>query len=303
MKKILEAIAMLAVATMVLGLSSCGLLSVSGVVVNVQAPSTQEAFYKGDGTATLIGSIITMTDQSSGKVLEGTVGSDGSYLIDGVGAGRYLVEGARDGWSFVPRVVDISGFLTSLPAMLAYETPADLDQVLIMVEWQNLDYDVDSYMVRDLTDDGDMNGTVICDWQAPSSDTYVKLDRDVTEKTDAAIPRVETMRVIGNSANPELLRYYIKLYIANTPGTLTGDNQATTNKNPANATVFVMQGETHLGTYPIAYNSAEAELGVVAMEWDNAKTQWNIGSYGGAWSLPGGARSVGNGVVLVDEMN
>jgi hypothetical protein len=86
-----------------------------------------------------------------------------------------------------------------------------------------------------------------------------------------------------------------------TSGSLTGDSDSL----PAGATAFVMQGNEHLGTYPIAYNSYENVLGVVTMYYNG--TQWSIGSFGGAWVNGDGTgitgiRSIGSAPVVVDAI-
>lgn len=282
------------------------MLSVEGTVVNAQADGDSLDFYKA-GTETLAGATITLTNQSTdGTDATGTVDSDGSFIISDVEPGRYLVSGTKTGWVFVPRMVDITGFMSSIPTVLAYPTPTDTDQILILVEWEKATYDVDSYMVRDLTDNDTMDGTIIAAYDVTDTEGKVSLDRDITSSTAAAIPRVETMRISAPKATNafELLRFYIRMYTST--GSLTGDADS----DPAGATVFVMQGSEHMGTYPIAYNSYENVLGVVAMRWNNgaATPYWDIGSFGGAW-LTGddgtgtsGIKSVGFAPVVVETI-
>ncbi|OHD26803.1 MAG: hypothetical protein A2Y38_10770 [Spirochaetes bacterium GWB1_59_5] len=319
MKKIvrLSAIALLAFAA--ISMTGCDLFgaviaSVSGKAVNAQAAGDATDFYKND-SITLVGASITLTNQSAdGEDAAGTVSSDGTFSILDVEPGRYILSGSRSGWTFVPRLVDITGFMTTLPTVIAYPTPTNLDQILVLVEWDNVDYDVDSYMVRDddaYADTPDEGSEIVAGYNISGSyytdpSTKILLDRDVTNSSAAAIPRVETISISNpaNAITTEYLRYYIRLF-NQSAGSLTGNT--TTSLDPAGATVFVMQGTDHYGTYPIAYNSAEQVLGVVAMRWNVDDSSWDIGSFGGAWLNGDGAettgiKSIGFAPVVVDSI-
>ncbi|HPM73547.1 MAG TPA: hypothetical protein PLE25_11295, partial [Spirochaetales bacterium] len=70
MKKIVRIGAIALIAFAAIGVMSCDFVSfiiasVSGSAVNAMAEGTQVEFYKGDGTATLVGATITLTNQSS----------------------------------------------------------------------------------------------------------------------------------------------------------------------------------------------------------------------------------------------
>lgn len=327
MNKIVKAMGLIALAAIVvLGVVGCeGFFSLTfimdGKVVNALAPREQVQYWKGSvsTSATLTGARITLTNKANGDTYTGTVG-DGTYTIAGVEPGRYTMTGALSGWSFVPREVDITGYAGHLPDLLAYETPSDLDQILIMVEWQTTSMDVDAYVTRDTSDDGAYNGLQVAGYAGGDVDgknntsTYlmhdlpyfddpedmVTLERDIMQvgadasierSVDETLPRVETVRIVGPSADAfETLRYYIRLfnyYDAADPehsdasvsvGTLTGSG-GTSHAESAEATVFVMQGTQSLGTYRIAVNTNEVILGVVQMQWDAAADKWIIGSY------------------------
>ena len=280
-----------------------GLVAVSGNVVNVQAPKDQTEYWKG--STSLEGATITMRSMDEdAKTYEGTVKADGTFNVGYVTPGRYEVTGSNSGWTFVPRIVDVSGFLNTIPPMMAYET-IDSNTILIMVEWTNLNYDVDSYVIRDNDEYPDEVMTPVVGFNYSAGTGYytdaankVFLDRDITVNTDKSIPRVETVRITGNYQNPEYLRYYIRLF-ANTTG-LTGDTA--NGVKPAGATVYVMKGTEHYGTFPIAYNTAEQTIGVVVLKLTGTDpVTWDLGSFGGAW-VYGGMKSVAWSPVVVDKM-
>jgi hypothetical protein len=340
MNKIVKAVGLIALAAIVVvGMAGCdlGVLQVSGNVVNARAPRAVQ-YWKGTSNASdsLEGAQITLVDKkaNSDNHYEGTV-VDGAYSITGISAGKYTLSGVKTGWTFVPREVDITGFLGTLPDLLAYETPSDLSQILIMVEWQNKDMDVDAYVARDTSSDGIANGTIVCGYKStgtltipggtslvgtndyyvsgygyyyddpttPTPGGLVNLERDITLSDPADQPRVETVSVNGATTDLESLRYYIRLYNQTGNNTLTGYPGAS-----SEATVFVMQGTTHLGTYNIAVNSSEYILGVVQMKWTDSDSSWTIGSFSNPIFDSGdnsgltGVRSLADGVVEVKEI-
>jgi len=320
MNKIVKAVGLIALAAMVVvTVGSCDLvaLSVSGSVVNVQAPKDSTSWWKStDGTYSLDGAEITLTNLKTASTYTGTV-SSGAYTIVGVPAGTYKVTGSAKNWTFVPRQVDLTGYLNTLPNILAYVTPSgtNKDQVLVMVEWGNLSMDVDSYMARDTDPGSTYNGTPVAGYNLGGgyySDPhgYVSLDRDVTQNSDSTIPRVETIRVSSpvSAVGFEQLRYYLRLF-NQTTGSLTGNSSASSAS--ATATVFVMQGTEHLGTYQIAIDSDEVVLGVVQMEWTLAGSDpahWTIGSFANPYFTNGdntgttGIKSISTKPVVVKVM-
>jgi len=321
MKKIVRIGAIALIAFAAIGVMSCDFVSfiiasVSGSAVNALAEGDAVEFYKGEGTATLVGATITLTNQSTtGAHASGTVASDGTFTLYNVEPGRYILSGRHTGWTFVPRLVDITGFMTTLPTVIAYPDVGE-EEILLLVEWENMDYDVDSYMVRDddasFTDSTDATpGTKVAGYKTSNPYGYevdpankVVLERDVKVADPDSIPRVETIRVYGPVATgtTEYLRYYLRLFNQSS-AYLTGLDSI----EAAGATVFVMQGGTHLGTFPIAYNTAEQVVGVVAMKWTGGGTDWLVGSFGGTWLTgdgltTGGIRSISNAPVVVDEI-
>jgi len=319
MKKIVRIGAIALIAFAAIGVMSCDFVSfiiasVSGSAVNALADGDAVEFYKGANNTTLVGATITLTNQSTtGADASGTVASDGTFTLFNVEPGRYILSGQHTGWTFVPRLVDITGFMTTLPTVIAYPN-VGAEGILLLVEWENMDYDVDSYMVRDddpSFTDSDSNYTKVAGYITSYPYGYeddpedkVVLERDVTATDPDSIPRVETIRVYGPVATgtTEYLRYYLRLFNQSS-AYLTGLDSI----EAAGATVFVMQGDTHLGTFPIAYNTAEQVLNVVTMKWTAGGTDWLIGSSGGAWLNGDGAgtdliKSISFSPVVVDEI-
>jgi hypothetical protein len=199
-----------------------------------------------------------------------------------------------------------------------------------MVEWQNKDMDVDAYVARDLTPNDDVvNGTIVCGYEGDGThsipggggvgattyyvDQYgyyfddpqglVNLERDIVVSDPSDQPRVETVSITGASAGLETLRYYIRLFNQAGDTSLTGYPGAS-----AEATVFVMQGSNHLGTFNIAVNSQEYVLGVLQMKWSSVGSAWTIASYSNPVFDSGdgtgltGVRSISNGMAVVSEI-
>jgi len=294
------------------------LLTVDGSVVNARAASTQTDFWLGKDSATLVDAKITLTNvKDSTKTYSAIVNSKGKYSIESLASGKYKVEGEKTGWTFIPRYIEVSGFLSTLPSILAYETAGiDASDILIMVEWQDVALDVDSYVVRDNSDNSALDGNIIVGYDDVNN-TYIKdpavvdkvtLERDINALTDVSVPRVETIRITApNVPSFEQLRYYVRLY-NQSAGSLTGDGTSTT--KAAAATVYVQQGTTNMGTYTLAQDSSEQQVGVVAMEyrtWSDG-AMWYIGSFGATWLNGGsgtiitGMKSLTPGPVVVSEI-
>jgi hypothetical protein len=254
--------------------------SVSGKVVNVQAASSG-IYYSG-----LTGATITLTNSADGSKYYATVGSSGRFSLSEVPVGRYKVTGAQTDWTFVPRTVDITGDAT-LPDCLAYRTPSDSSQILIITEWENASVDVDSHMIID--DNNDFStSTPFPEWtptvaqptntawphvsftnpiyRGSGTDDLVKLDRDITlENLNKGAPAVETVRIISCPFTDQTgwLKFYLNAYrYQNTPtGELTGNSYATpTPIKEARATVHVMQGSVLYGSFPLATETQETTV-------------------------------------------
>lgn len=312
MMKWLKSAFLMAAIAVAFTLSSCGSNIATGAVVNVNATG---AAYSGADWS-LVGAQVTLTDLSdTRRSYSSQVEDDGTFSFYGARAGTYRLEASLGGWTFVPRTLQLFGSKISTPDLLAYQTPSGdaADDILLMVSWENRAMDVDAYMVRDISDDDAMNGDLVAGWntsleqEIPDPETLVHRSREVQVADDEAVPRVETIVVTApTGAAFERLRYYIRLWNQGS-GYLTGDSESET-PQPAWATVFVMQGTEHKGTYRIAVDSAEQVLGVVQMHWDGQQNWWVIGSYGNPFFINGdasgisGFKSVGDGPVAVTDM-
>jgi len=303
-------IACLAVA---LSLSACqgfweafgaGLFSVTGTAVNVAQPvSSTTAVYKGtkDPTKTLVGASITLTNvYDASKSATATVGPDGTWTASAVSAGTYRITGSATGWTFIPKEVKITGMLQKAEPILAYETPADLNEIMIVVEWKRPTnanaVDVDCILVLDQNNDGTGDSAVYTTaftYTGASGYTVpalylgsaIKLDRDVygadNLSKDATTPLVETIRIKQNpwGTGTGQLRYYLNAF----SGTLTGDSTATTPSASTYATVTVMQPTLGLlGIFNIALDSVEQTLGVVKIDvgYSGSTTSYTVKSFG-----------------------
>lgn len=330
MKKIarLGAIAILVIATV--SMAGCDFLfavtmSVSGKAVNVLAEvSTTDEYWKGEsssGTAvSLEGARITLTSLKDGDTTSytATVSSSGTWLITGIGAGKYRVTGTQTGWTFIPMDVEVSGFLSEVSAdVLAYPTPAG-DPIMLIVRWNNELIDVDSYLVIDADSDIDTaNSADTVDYTDTANDSpvanTVTLDRDVRFVSSAlnGYP-VETIRITANpfgsaQAYDGQLRYYLQSYSYLSGSTQVTDNTVLTGDptasytGRADATVYVMQGTENFGTWPLPIETAEKMLGIIKIDitGDASSTSYSIKSWGNEGLT---AKSVSFTPVVVDEI-
>ncbi|MBU0934569.1 MAG: hypothetical protein KKI09_11900 [Spirochaetes bacterium] len=275
-------------------------MSVNGTAVNVMAESTSvatEEYWKGESTTgqaiTLTGATVSLTPIAGGAALTGEVMSDGSWIITDISTGRYIMSGSKSGWTFIPTEVEVSGLFQDVTEeLLAYPTQSD-QTILLIAKWKNRKIDVDSYLVID--NDEDMAASTYTvgysQPQYPASGTAtVSLDRDVRfdPVTDTVVnseQAVETIRIISNpfGAGSGYLRYYLDAYgyydsglVADNGyvssggivkgGTLTGNPDATTFKERAEARVYIMQGDTLFGTWPLPVDTAEATLGILRIQ-------------------------------------
>jgi len=323
-RKLLLIAATLLIAISIVGVTSCqwffdalgaGLFSVSGTAVNVAQPLTVTEYWKGstDTTLTLTGAEITLVNvYDSSKTYTATVDSYGDWTALSVAAGKYRITGDKTGWTFIPKEIEITGLLSSAEPILAYETPSNTDEILIVVEWQRPEnvaaLDVDSILVLDQGTTGtgqsavfssafDYGSSTEYDVPARYSGTAVTQDRDVygTTNLQAAsafdsdekpTPLVETIRIKSNpfGTNDGQLRYFLNAFNS---ATLTGDSFATTPIPSTYATVTVMQASSTatdglLGIFNIALDSYEKTLGVVKIDVDytGSATVYTVKSYG-----------------------
>lgn len=330
MKKIvrLSAVAIIALAT--IAVVGCDFLlavtmSVSGKAVNVLADvTTTDEYWKGEsssGTAvSLVGASITLTSLKTGDstTYSTTVDGAGEWLITGIGSGKYRITGSQSGWTFIPMDVEVSGFLSEVTAdLLAYPTP-DGSPIMLIVRWSNELIDIDSHLVIDTNDDTATNSDVVY-YGDTTNDFYVpgaiSLDRDVKFPTVSSTTLngypVETIRITANpfgfaEGYSGFLRYYLESYSylsgttqQTTNNTLTGDPTAAYTGR-AEATVYVMQGTEHFGTWIMPIDTAEKTLGVIKIDvlGDGSTTSYTIKSFGNE----GGIKSVGITPVVVDAV-
>jgi len=292
-----------------------GLFSLSGTAVNVAQPADSTEYWKGseDISLTLADATITLTNvYDSTETYSATVDSYGDWTALNVSAGRYRITGEKLGWTFIPKEIDITGMLQSAEPILAFETPANASEILIVVEWKRptseAAIDVDSILVLDEDNNGvaesavysaDVNYNTASGYTVPvryTASTYatpslnVELDRDVWGDTylaaTATTPLVETIRIksnpFGTTGNGQL-RYYLNAWSS---ATLTGDSFATTPIPSTYATVTVMQpsataSDGLLGIFNIALDSYEKTLGVVKIDVAyTTVTEYTVKSYG-----------------------
>lgn len=309
-----------------------GLLSVSGTAVNVMAaPTASDEYWKGQSTTgtavTLAGAEVSLTPVGGGTALKGTVQSNGTWSIANVSEGKYIMNGSHTGWTFIPAEIEVTGlFQTITQELLAYPDQGD-NTILLIVKWNNLKIDVDSHLVIDTDEDyalteGVVNPLTDANFTYPDAvSPTIKLDRDVKFATTASSvvnssQAVETIRIISNpfGAGNGWLRYYLNVwsyYSGGTQvrdngyeetsgvikgGTLTGNPDATTFKERADATVYIMQGKTLYGTWPLPVDTAETTLGIVRIQvTGGTPTSYTFWSFGGT-TAPRGTNIVPVGV-------
>ncbi len=333
MKKIVRIGAIALIAFAAIGVMSCDwlisavVMGVNGKAVNVLAEvTTTDEYWKGEsssGTAvTLQGATITFTSLKEGDstTYSTSVGSDGTWYLSGVNAGKYRITGSATGWTFIPMDIEISGFMSEVTTdVLAYPTPSG-DPLMVIVRWTNELVDIDSHMIIDT----DTDLTAYADHvyfnktsnTLPAADT-VMLDRDVkyplSTSTSLNGYPVETIRVTQNpfgSGSTGQLRYYLQSYSyyngtsqVTTNTTLTGDPTATYTGD-ADATVYVMLGTEHYGTWTMPIDTAEKTLGILKIDVSGTSTATNyvIKSFGNEGDAPKAIGSVSLSPVVVDEI-
>jgi len=270
MKKQMKMLLTLALmALMVVSFVGCDLLEavveavyfteVDGKVVNAMVEASAEVDqYKGDSEdVTLVGSTIYFypetVDKTNGDFalttsLTATVDSLGNYSVAELPQGKYKITGEQQGWSFVPRVLDIAGEKINLPPLIAYPTPT-ANQLTILLSWDDPAIDLDGFVTfydgdieRDFvgyisaTEDNFVNPNITVGSLAKRVDntnTPIEWERDVTVETDDSIPRVEAITIPWDETAPyvtstnstdgiddNLIKYYVNCY--NTNYTLTG---------------------------------------------------------------------------------
>jgi hypothetical protein len=256
---------------------------VDGKAVNVQASRSDDTW-----GSVLSGTEVTLKDTSSGATYSSTVSSFGNFGFDGLPVGEYRMTASKSGWAFVPRVVEITGKEAQLPPLLGYKYTDN--SIYIISEWKNESVDVDSYMV---IDDEDNFGLGLADHATGNghdlatvgitkslSANNVTLTRDITPADIAAgKPAVETMTIASNPFSATNNVGWLKFYLdtsSSGAGQLTGNSTKATPIKDAQAIVHVMQGTTHFGSFPVATETEETTVMVVAINFN--ATTFNVSS-------------------------
>lgn len=299
-------------------------MSVSGKAVNVMATvsETSDTYWKGQaatGEITLENASIKLTSLKAGDTTtySATVSGSGTWVVTGVSPGKYKVEGTKDGWTFIPMEIELSGFMNDVSSELLAYPVQDPSTVLLIVKWNNSKIDVDSHLIIDTDDDmasstARVTPITSTEFQYPvaPATARIKLDRDIkfiktTDTTVTGSSLVETIRIISNpfgTGGSGWLRYYIDSwsyydgsqvidngYTTNGTitkgGVLTGNPDATSFKERAGATVYIMQGNVLYGTWPLPVDTAENNIGITRIQFapnasDSSKTDYTFFSFG-----------------------
>ncbi|MBI9106858.1 MAG: hypothetical protein JEZ04_08935 [Spirochaetales bacterium] len=305
-----------AISVLVLFLASCDELTITftlsdytGKAVNVKAAGTTESYWKVSDAVTLESALVSLYayDSTTGgysatAAKSATVSSTGSFTFTALEPNMYKLTAVKTGWTFVPRYIEISGSGADFPDLLAYPS-VNAGQITLIASWSDTDIDVDAILTY-----GEINGTTQ-DWTAvagvqnpdPGERTKIyqdavgsidgiKLDRDIysatygdptsiTDKTDAAIPRVETITIYNSDwlTDGDVLFFYLDSYWDSEEGitnptaipyqSLTGEEGTYVS---AYAQVDVMYGITHYGTWVLPWNTSEDTLKILTIDYNTA---------------------------------
>ena len=300
-------------------LSGCFFLTYSdysGQAVNVKASAAADVDAlkdSSDSTVTLVGTVVKLipigNDGSFTESADTTitadepVGSDGSFTFYYLPTNRYKLTGVKDGWTFVPRYIDISGDGSDLPDLLAYPT-ADAGVITLVTSWEDTDIDVDAILtygepetdtttINDWTTDLNVQNPALgtrtkISWKYPGSTDGIQLDRDVASatagiestRTDESVPRVETISIynddwlddgdvaylyVDSFFDEELVSDWDTVYLGDDYQSLTGEEGTYAS---AYAQVDVMFGTTHYGTWVLPWNTSETTIKVLRIDYD-----------------------------------
>ncbi|TAH50125.1 MAG: hypothetical protein EWM51_10235 [Treponema sp.] len=273
--------------------------SISGSVVNVRSVTQTD---KPDS-----GSVEVRVFGSATAVATAPVAADGTYTVEGLKSGSYLVTykdaAATPVWFGVPVSVTVGEGNVSNVGALAFKA-IPVGSILLITTWTNTEYDVDSIS---MVDSGSSVTQVYWDNKTLSvSDgsgvTTVTLERDIKAAaiTPSSYP-AETTLVESLAAGTEL-RFYVQLQSltgsTGSTGSITGLDAGTTSKMPAGVTVYAMYMETltkaeHYGTWFAPLNTDEGQVAMVSMV-GNDDGSLSIGSFGANFAAPNTPRSLLN---------
>lgn len=267
--------------------------SISGSVVNVR--SVEQTVKPAPG------SVEVRVFGSATAVATAPVAADGTYTVEGLKSGSYLVTykdaAANPGWFGVPVLVTVGeGNVPNVGALAFKDIP--VGSILLITTWTNTEYDVDS-----ISKVGPVSSATKVYWDEKtlsvsdgSGVTTVALERDIDDDaiTAGSYP-AETMLVTSLSAGTEL-RFYVQLQ--SLTGSITGLDAGTTSKMPAGVTVYAMYmdpetGAEHYGTWFAPLNTDEGLVAMVSMV-GNDDGSLSIGSFGANFAAPNTPRSLLN---------
>lgn len=241
------------------------------------------------------GSVEVRVFGSATAVATAPVAADGTYTVEGLKSGSYLVTykdaAANPGWFGVPVSVTVGeGNVPNVGALAFKAIPEG--SILLITTWTNTEYDVDSISMV-----GPEDYATEVSWDNPpiTGDNAVALERDIkaAEITAGSYP-AETTLVESLAAGTEL-RFYVQLQ--SLTGSITGLDAGADSEMPAGVTVYAMYMETltkaeHFGTWFAPLNTSEGLVGMVKILGDNGAL--TIGSFGVNFDEPNTPRSLLN---------
>lgn len=267
--------------------------SISGSVVNVRSVEQTVKPASGSVEVRMFG--------SATAVATAPVAKDGTYTVEGLKSGSYLVTykdaAATPVWFGVPVSVTVGeGNVSNVGALAFKDIP--VGSILLITTWTNTEYDVDSIS---MVDSGSSVTKVYWDNKTlsvsdGSGDTTVALERDIkaAEITAGSYP-AETTLVTSLATGTEL-RFYVQLQ--SLTGSITGLDAGADSEMPAGVTVYAMYMETltkaeHFGTWFAPLNTDEGLVGMVSMV-GKEDGSLSIGSFGVNFDEPNTPRSLLN---------
>lgn len=268
--------------------------SISGSVVNVRSVAQTVKPASGSVEVRVFG--------SATAVATAPVAADGTYTVEGLKSGSYLVtykDAAADPvWFGVPVSVTVGeGNVQNVGALAFKDIP--VGSILLITTWTKTEYDVDSISMV-----GPESSATKVFWDYPeiTGANAVTLERDIKAAaiTPSSYP-AETTLVESLAAGTEL-RFYVQLQSltgsTGSTGSITGLDAGTTSKMPAGVTVYAMYMETltkaeHYGTWFAPLNTDEGLVAMVSMV-GNDDGSLSIGSFGVNFAAPNTPRSLLN---------
>lgn len=265
--------------------------SISGSVVNVRSVAQTVKPASGSVEVRVFG--------SATAVATAPVAADGTYTVEGLKSGSYLVTykdaAATPAWFGVPVSVTVGeGNVQNVGALAFKDIP--VGSILLITTWTNTEYDVDSISMV-----GPEGSATKVYWDNPkiTGTTTVALERDIDAAaiTAGSYP-AETTLVTSLAAGTEL-RFYVQLHsLTGSTGSITGLDAGSKSEMPAGVTVYAMYmdpdtGAEHYGTWFAPLNTSEGLVGMVSMV-GNEDGSLTIGSFGANFDESNTARSLLN---------